>query len=89
MERTEVTKKVVAILGEKLMVDESVRAEDLENFRFKEDLGGDSLDMIDLIMDIEKEYDIHISDAESYDLCEENITIHDIVDMTMEKVAAK
>lgn len=89
MERTEVTKKVVEILGEKLMVDDSVSAEDLENFRFKEDLGGDSLDMIELVMDIEKEYGIHISDAESDKLCEENTTIRDIVDVAMGKVADK
>lgn len=89
MERTEVTKKVIAILGEKLMVDESVNVEDLEGARFKEDLGGDSLDMVELVMDIEKEYDIHISDAESDKLCEDNITIRDIVDLTMGKVADK
>lgn len=89
MERTEVTKKVASILAEKVMIDENVSVENLESSRFREDLGGDSLDMVELVMDIEKEYDIHISDAESDKLCEENITIRDIVDLTMVKLADK
>jgi len=52
-------KKVVA---DKLGVDES---EVVPEASFTADLGADSLDSVELIMELEKEFDIEISDTEA------------------------
>lgn len=44
--------------------------------RLQEDLGADSLDAVELIMNIESEYDIMISDEQAVDIK----TVGDIVD---------
>lgn len=56
---SEVTTKVKAIIVEKLGVDES---EVTEKASFTDDLGADSLDTVELIMEFEKEFDIQIPD---------------------------
>lgn len=38
-----------------------------DNASFQNDLGADSLDIVDIIMDIEKKFDIQISDEEAAD----------------------
>ena len=56
---SDVTTKVKAIIVDKLGVDES---EVTENASFTDDLGADSLDTVELIMEFEKEFDIQIPD---------------------------
>jgi acyl carrier protein len=56
---SDVTEKVKAIIVEKLGVDES---EVTNEASFTNDLGADSLDTVELIMEFEKEFDIQIPD---------------------------
>ncbi len=59
---SEVTTKVKAIIVDKLGVDES---EVTNEASFTNDLGADSLDTVELIMELEKEFDIQIPDDEA------------------------
>ena len=54
-----ITEKVKAIIVDKLGVDES---EVTNEASFTNDLGADSLDTVELIMEFEKEFDIQIPD---------------------------
>ena len=56
---SDVTTKVKAIIVDKLGVDES---EVTDGASFTNDLGADSLDTVELIMELEKEFDIQIPD---------------------------
>lgn len=56
---SEVASKVKAIIVEKLGVEES---EVVETASFTGDLGADSLDTVELIMEFEKEFDIQIAE---------------------------
>jgi len=69
---------VKSIIVEKLGVDESdVTSES----SFTNDLGADSLDTVELIMEFEKEFDLTIPDEEA----EEIATVGDAVDYLEEK----
>ena len=59
---SEVAEKVKAIIVEKLGVDES---EVVPTANFTNDLGADSLDTVELIMEFEKEFGISIPDEEA------------------------
>jgi len=56
---SDVAEKVKAIIVDKLGVDES---EITNEANFINDLGADSLDTVELIMEFEKEFDIQIPD---------------------------
>ena len=56
---SDVSEKVKAIIIDKLGVDEN---EVTNNASFTNDLGADSLDTVELIMEFEKEFDIQIPD---------------------------
>lgn len=56
-----VLEKVKAILAEQFDVEEDKIAEDTD---LQEDLGADSLDVVDLLMSIEDEFDIEVPDDE-------------------------
>ncbi len=59
---SEVAEKVKAIIVDKLGVDES---EVVETANFTNDLGADSLDTVELIMEFEKEFGVSIPDEEA------------------------
>tara|TARA_B100001741_G_C16505862_1_gene577067 strand:- start:943 stop:1179 length:237 start_codon:yes stop_codon:yes gene_type:complete len=59
---SEISAKVKAIIVDKLVIDES---EVTENSNFMSDLGADSLDTVELIMEFEKEFDLQIPDDEA------------------------
>ena len=59
---SDISSKVKAIIVEKLVVDET---EVSENASFTNDLGADSLDTVELIMEFEKEFNIQIPDEEA------------------------
>jgi acyl carrier protein len=59
---TDVASKVKAIIVDKLGVDES---EVTESANFTNDLGADSLDTVELIMEFEKEFDLSIPDEDA------------------------
>ena len=56
---SDIAEKVKAIIVDKLGVDES---EVTNEASFTNDLGADSLDTVELIMEFEKEFDIQIPD---------------------------
>ena len=59
---SDVATKVKAIIIDKLGVDE---AEVTDSASFTNDLGADSLDTVELIMEFEKEFDIQIPDDQA------------------------
>ena len=61
---SEVAEKVKKIIVDKLGVDES---EVTETASFQNDLGADSLDTVELIMEFEKEFGINIPDEDAGD----------------------
>lgn len=69
---SEVAAKVKAIIVEKLGVDEN---EVVESASFTNDLGADSLDTVEMIMDFEKEFGVTIPD----EAAEEISTVGDAI----------
>lgn len=59
---SEIQERVAAIIVDKLGVSESQITPEAT---FAQDLGADSLDTVELIMELEKEFDINIPDAET------------------------
>jgi acyl carrier protein len=59
---SEIQDKIKQIIVDELGVDE---AEVTENARFIEDLGADSLDLVELVMRFEEEFDIEIPDEDA------------------------
>ena len=59
---SEIAEKVKAIIVEKLSVD---AADVREDASFTNDLGADSLETVELMMDLEKEFNITIHEEES------------------------
>ena len=70
---SEIASRVKAIIADKLSVDEN---EVTENAEFTKDLGADSLDTVELIMEFEKEVGITIPD----DKAEGITTVKDAID---------
>jgi len=78
---TDIAAKVTEIIVDKLGVDaETVAAES----SFTNDLGADSLDTVELIMEFEKEFDLSIPDEDA----EKIATVGDAVDYLTSKVAS-
>ena len=69
---SDIKSRVIAIIVDKLGVDES---EVTEAASFTNDLGADSLDTVELIMEFEKEFNIAIPD----DQAEKIVTVGDAV----------
>ena len=59
---SEIAAKVKEIIVDKLSVDEN---EVVETAEFSKDLGADSLDTVELIMEFEKAFDIQIPEEEA------------------------
>lgn len=74
MAREDIEQKVTDILVDKLGIEpEEVKSE----ANFEDDLGGDSLDCVEVLVEIEHEFNIHVSDADAY----QAKTVGDICDM--------
>lgn len=82
MEYAEIVKKVQAIIVDKLGVDPS---EVTESANFTNDLGADSLDTVELLMEFEKVFDVRIPDEETSGIA----TVADAIAKVEEKLAAK
>jgi acyl carrier protein len=65
--------KVKKIIAEKLSVDMS---EVVPEASFVDDLGADSLDLVELIMSMEEEFEVDISDEDA----EKIVTVQDAID---------
>ena len=80
MSSEEIFDKVKEIIVEQLGVADT--AVTLES-SFIDDLGADSLDIVELIMALEEEFDIEIPDADA----EKVVTVTDVVDYIKDHVA--
>lgn len=69
----DILERVTKIIVDRLGVEES---EVTLEARFREDLGADSLDVVELVMELEDEFDMEISDEEA----EKISTVGDAVD---------
>ncbi|MEJ5287182.1 MAG: Acyl carrier protein [Candidatus Kapaibacterium sp.] len=75
----DIKQKVTEIVVRKLGVEES---QVTESANFIKDLGADSLDTVELIMEFEKEFNITIEDSEA----EKIQTVGDVINFLKEKV---
>ncbi len=57
-----IPERVKKIIADKLVIDE---AEITDNANFKKDLGADSIDLVELIMEFEREFGISIPDEQA------------------------
>ncbi len=57
-----ISERVKKIIADKLVIDE---AEITDNANFKKDLGADSIDLVELIMEFEREFGISIPDEQA------------------------
>lgn len=80
MSSEEVFDKIKEIIVEQLGVAENSVTEEAS---FIDDLGADSLDIVELIMALEEEFDTEIPDADA----EKIVTVGDVVDYIKEHVA--
>ncbi len=79
MNTEEVFEKVKKIIVEQLGVAEASVTMDSS---FIDDLGADSLDIVELVMALEEEFDIEIPDSDA----EKVVTVGDVVDYIKENV---
>lgn len=82
MADSQIAERVQAIIVDKLGVEAS---EVTPEANFASDLGADSLDTVELIMEFEKEFGISIPD----DQAEKITTVGEAINMIAEAVAAK
>jgi acyl carrier protein len=80
MDRSQVLARVREALAEALEIAE----DDIgEESRFAEDLDADSLDLVELLLEMEKEYGFKVSDEEAAEI----ETVRDAVDLIMAKAS--
>ena len=82
MTEEEIVKQVKAVIVDKLGVEES---EVTESANFTNDLGADSLDTVELLMEFERVFGIKIPDEETSTIA----TVKDAIDKVKEKLASK
>jgi acyl carrier protein len=82
MTEEEIVKQVKAIIVDKLGVEES---EVTETANFTNDLGADSLDTVELLMEFERVFGIKIPDEETSTIA----TVADAIAKVKEKIASK
>jgi acyl carrier protein len=81
MDRAEVFAMVRAALAEALELTEE---EIMEESLFENDLEADSLDLVELLLEMEQQFGFKVSDEEAADI----ETVRDAVDLIMRKAAA-
>ena len=74
--------EIKKIIAEKLSVELD---EVIPDASFMEDLGADSLDLVELVMSIEEEFDIEIPDSEA----EKLLTVQDAIDFAQRAQAQR
>jgi len=63
--REEILEQVKSVLSDKLGIDES---EITEDSAFEDDLGADSLDLVEVVMDLEDQFGLKIPDEDAREL---------------------
>jgi acyl carrier protein len=81
MERDEILERIREITADRLGVDEG---EVMPESSFREDLEADSLDLVELIMELEEQFGMEIPDEEA----EKITTVEEAVDYVSEHQAA-
>lgn len=82
MQQNNITARVIKSITEKLCLDpDEVKPE----YFIMDDLGADSLDLIEVIMDLEKEFCISIPD----ELCEGDKTVQQAITLVEERCGGK
>ncbi|MCA1848048.1 MAG: acyl carrier protein [Actinobacteria bacterium] len=81
MDREEILNKIQEITADRLGVDESDVTPDAS---FREDLEADSLDLVELIMELEEQFGMEIPDEEA----EKITTVEEAVDYVQEHQTA-
>jgi acyl carrier protein len=81
LDREEILAKIQEIAADRLGVDESDVTPDAS---FREDLEADSLDLVELIMELEEQFGMEIPDEEA----EKITTVEEAVDYVQEHQAA-
>jgi len=76
---TEIKERVFAIIAERLVTELNDVTEDAN---FQKDLGADSIDLVELIMELEREFDISIPDEKA----EEIKTVGDAISFLSENL---
>lgn len=76
---TDIKNVVIDLIAENLGVDKSIVKEESH---FVDDLGADSLDTVELIMSLEDEFDIQISDEDA----EKILTVGQVIKYIEDKV---
>ena len=79
MSSEEVLEKVKGIIVEQLGVSDTAVSMEAS---FIDDLGADSLDIVELVMALEEEFDMEIPDADA----EKVVTVNDVVEYIKENV---
>jgi len=79
MTKDEIIKKVKEITSEQLGVDESQITPEA---KFIDDLGADSLDIVELVMALEEEFNLEISDEEA----EKLLAVQKVVDYLKDRI---
>ena len=79
MSSDEIFEKVKAIIVEQLQVNEDAVTQEAS---FIDDLGADSLDLVELIMALEEEFDLEIPDSDA----EKVVTVGDVVEYIKDNV---
>lgn len=69
----DILERVKKIIVDRLGVEESIVTPEAT---FKDDLGADSLDVVELVMELEDEFDMEISDEDA----EKIVTVGDVVE---------
>ena len=79
MEKKEIFEKLRVMLAEQFGVEEEKITEESS---FIDDLGADSLDIVELVMNIEEEFDIQVEDSDA----EKITTVKDVVEYLRENL---
>ena len=82
MQQNNITARVIKVITERLDLDpDEIKTDDF----IKDDLGADSLDLIEIIMLIEKEFLITIPDED----CEGDKTVQEVITLVEERCSGK
>lgn len=77
--------EIVKIIEDNLHIDVDMTDDDYLDLFFVSDLGGDSLNVVEIVMECETKYDVVLSTEEVLDLK----TIGDLIELIYNKISSK